>query len=390
MNSELPFAGLRVLDFGTVIAGPFAGALMADMGAEVIKIEPPNAPDALRKMGRMKEGVPLWFGVSARDKQCLSLNLKEDEAKDILRKMIAQSDVMIENYRPGVLERLGLGWEQLRQLNPNLIMLSISGFGQTGPDSIRPGFGKIGEGMAGIVNMTGPGDDRPLVVGFSLADTCAGLFGVFGVSVALYNRDVLKQGGTRIDVALYEPLLRMLEAQFIMHDRTGKPTQRRGSFDPYGWGQDPAARPQFHGLRGKSGDWFLLRADAATIGKILGTQPATRADAYKALAAWAVALDDDALRQGAMAAGADIVPVLDGMGVGTSAYFQARGDILRTTHPKAGTFSVPGPVYPRLAANDGREIFREREVGGDNEAVLTSLLGMSAADVASLKSRGVI
>lgn len=231
-----PLGHLKVLELGTVIAGPFAGSLLAEHGAEVIKIENPDNPDALRTMGAKVNGVPLWWGVGGRAKRMITLNLKSDDGRRRFEDLVCDADVLVENYRPGVLDRLGLGWDRLSQLNPRLIQLSITGFGQTGPYAPRPGFGKIAEGMCGMVPLTGAPDATPVHVGFSLADTAAGLFGFFGLAVALWMRETGDGRGTRVDAALFEPLVRMLDCQFALHEKLGGGPERQGSNDPYGWG----------------------------------------------------------------------------------------------------------------------------------------------------------
>ena len=255
-NNPLPLAGITVLELGMVLAGPFAGSLLADLGATVIKIEPPGTGDAARQMGPRKNGVALWWGVAARGKKCITLNLKDPTACALFERLVASADVVVENYRHGVLDRLGLGWSRLHAINPRLVMLSVTGFGQTGPGAERPGFGKIAEGMSGLVWLTGSPEQNPLFVGYSLADTTAGLFGVFAINLALYRRDVQGAGGAHIDLALYEPMLRMMEAQFAMHRATGRAPTRRGSNDPYGWGRAEARDPLFVFLQGSEGGWI--------------------------------------------------------------------------------------------------------------------------------------
>ena len=318
---------LRVLELGTVIAGPFAGSLLAELGCEVIKIEPPGQGDPLRAMGRIKDGVALWFGVSGRAKRCLALDLKDPQGKAHFTKLIESADVIVENYRPGVLDRLGFGWPQIHAINPRLVMLSISGFGQTGPQSARPGFGKIAEGMSGVVSLTGDPAAAPLFVGFSLADACTGLFGAFAVQVALHHRDHQPGGlGTRIDLALYEPLLRMLDRQLALHRRLGTPPLRKGSNDPLSFGQADPARPRFLSLQAGDGAWYFLAAPA------------------NADLAPLRALSGEALRAAARQAGIDLVPVFDGASIAADPYFRARGDVVEAGHPKLGRFWVPGPV----------------------------------------------
>jgi crotonobetainyl-CoA:carnitine CoA-transferase CaiB-like acyl-CoA transferase len=381
MSTELPLRGLRVLDLGTVIAGPFAASLLADLGAEVIKIEPPGVPDGLRRMGRIKNDVCLWWGVSARDKKSVSLDLKSEAGKAIFRDLVAASDVMIENFRPGVLTRLGFDWEELKRLNPRLILLSISGFGQTGPHSARPGFGKIAEGFSGILPLTGPKEHRPYFVGFSLADTSTGMFGAFGVAVALYHRDVLGKGGTRIDLALYEPLFRMLDAQFLSAEVNGKAASRRGSNDPYGWGLEITSRPRFLVLKSRDQKWLFIAIPAKGIDIADGSD--------LALTTFVSERDAAAAMQALRLAGALISPVLDGGTLATNSYINARGDVAPATDERLGKFMVPAHVHPPVP-NDPRHLFRTPQSGEDSEAVLRSVLGFDDRKIAELRQGGVI
>jgi len=382
---------LRVIELGTVIAGPFAGSLMADLGAEIIKIEPPGVGDSLRLMGRFKEGRALWFGTSARAKKFVSLNLKHPDGKRLFEQLIATADVLIENYRPGVLERLGLGWETLRQLNPGLVMLSISGFGQTGPQSARPGFGRIAEGLSGIATLTGAGDGAPLFVGFSLADTSTGLFGVQSVAAALYRRDVLGAGGARIDFALYEPMLRMLDCQLALHSSQDAPPRRRGSKDPYSFGVDAPGRPLFKSVRCSTGEWYFMAIPqpvttelAVRIAADLGC---AEVGALPKLTQWCAQFDATSLEGNLTALGIELAPIFDGLSIAASAYFQARGDVVPVDPPGLGPIFVPGAVE---GAADDRPLFRTPAVGEDNEAILTALPGIDAAAIARLRAGGAI
>jgi crotonobetainyl-CoA:carnitine CoA-transferase CaiB-like acyl-CoA transferase len=281
--------------------------------------------------------------------------------------------VLVENFRPGVLERLGLGWETLRVANPGLVMLSISGFGQTGPQSSRPGFGKIAEGLSGVVSLTGEAGKPPLYVGFSLADASAGLFGVHGVAVALYCRDVLGGSGARIDLALYEPLMRMLDCQLALHARDGVPPERGGTNDPYGFGRASESRPRFRSVESASGRWYLLAVAEA------------QAEAADLLIARASTLDDAALEDALFAAGIEFCPVFDGMTIASSPYFQARGDVISQNHPVVGPISAPGPLHGGAAP-----AFHPPALGEANAEIFGGLLGLTGPERARLKADGVI
>ena len=180
MSAQKPLDGVKVIELGTLIAGPFASRIMAEFGAEVIKVESPDGGDPLRKWRKLYEGTSLWWYVQSRNKQSLTLNLKSDEGKEILKRLIADADVVIENFRPGVLEKLGLGWEVLSDINPRLVMVRLSGFGQTGPYKDQPGFGAVGESMGGLRYITGFDDRPPVRTGISIGDSIAALWGVIG------------------------------------------------------------------------------------------------------------------------------------------------------------------------------------------------------------------
>ena len=372
---------LKVLELGAVIAGPFAGSLMAELGSDVVKVETPGAGDSLRGMGPTKDGWPLWFGASAREKSCVTLNLKHAEGKAMFLRLIAQADVLVENFRPGVLERLGLSWSDLQAVNPNLVMLSISGFGQTGPQKTRPGFGKIAEGLSGIVNLTGPGGRSPLFVGFSLADASAGLFGIFGVAAALYRRDVLGGAGGRIDLALYEPLMRMLDCQLALHAETGAAPARSGGNDPYSFGLTSSDRPSFCSVGSASGDWYLIAVPNAGAGHQLDALAGAGS-----LEDWGARLSNGQIEATLRGLGLDFTLVFDGLTIARSPYFQARGDVVETEHRGIGKITAAGRV-------DGLcpdPVYRPPALGEDNAAVFGGMLGLDETELKRLAEEGVI
>jgi crotonobetainyl-CoA:carnitine CoA-transferase CaiB-like acyl-CoA transferase len=361
---------LLVIELGAVIAGPFAGSLLADFGCRVIKVESPGEGDSLRKMGPVQAGVPLWFATSARDKECVSLNLKHPAGKAMFAALIAKADLLVENFRPGVLERLGLGWDDLTRINPRLVMVSISGFGQTGPQRARPGFGKIAEGLSGVVSLTGEAGQAPLFVGFSLADASAGLFGVFGASALLYARDVLGGAGGRVDLALYEPLLRMLDCQLALHAAHGVAPARSGGNDPASFGLQDADRPLFRCVESASRDWYLIAL------------PETAAlDGLDAMALAGAELEA-ALR----ARGLEFIPVFDGLSMAASPYFAARRDVVQADHPALGRIAAPG----RLGVTETDRLMRPPAVGEDNARVFAELLGLAPAELDRLAKEGVV
>lgn len=224
--------GLKVIEMGQLIAGPFAGKTLADFGADVIKIEPEGTGDPLRKWRMLRDGTSVWWEVQSRNKRSVCLNLRTPEGQDAVRALVMEADVLIENFRPGTLEGWGLGWEQLHRLNPKLIMLRISGYGQTGPYRDRPGFGVLGEAMGGLRHLTGEPGRVPVRVGVSLGDTLSALHGVIGVLTALHHRNMNGGEGQFIDVALYESVFNVMESLLPEYDAFGAVRERAGSALP--------------------------------------------------------------------------------------------------------------------------------------------------------------
>jgi crotonobetainyl-CoA:carnitine CoA-transferase CaiB-like acyl-CoA transferase len=359
--AKLPLAGLRVIEIGAVIAAPFCASVLADLGAEVIKVEPPRTGDPFRAMGPSVKNVPLWWGVASRNKRCVTMDLKSDVDKRRFEILAMSADVFIENNRPGALERLGFGYGRLSKLNPRLVMVSISGFGQKGPDALRPGFGKIAEAMSGQVAVTGRPDATPYHIGFSLADTSSGLAGVFAIALLLYLRDVAKrESGGYVDIALYEPLLRMQECQFALRERNGRPPKRQGSNDPYGWGL-----PSDHAIA------CHVCADGAWIAVM--TRP-TLPNAPADLSAFTNARSADAALKDLAALGVQAARVHDGLSLANGAYFRERGDVRQHRHPDLGEITVPG-IPPRLYGSEGRNMFRAPGVGEDNDWLAAATRG---------------
>jgi crotonobetainyl-CoA:carnitine CoA-transferase CaiB-like acyl-CoA transferase len=224
--------GLKVLELGQLIAGPFAGKTLAEFGADVIKVEPDGVGDPLRKWRLLRDGTSVWWEVQSRNKRSVCLDLRTPEGQEAVRALALEADVLIENFKPGTLEGWGLGWEQLHALNPGLIMLRISGYGQTGPYRDKPGFGVLGEAMGGLRHLTGEPGRVPVRVGVSIGDTLAALHGVIGVLTALHHRTAHGGEGQFIDVALYESVFNVMESLVPEHDAFGAVRERAGSALP--------------------------------------------------------------------------------------------------------------------------------------------------------------
>jgi formyl-CoA transferase len=225
-------ADLRVLELGTLLAGPFCGQLLGDMGAEVIKIEPPGQGDPMRAWGRQKQGDPsLWWPVIARNKKAITLDLRQTEGQGLLKRLVAKADFLIENFRPGTMEKWGLGYEDLRAVNPRLIMIRVSGYGQTGPYSHQAGFGAIGEAMGGLRYVVGDPSTPPSRVGISIGDSLAATFACLGALSALHYREKTGRGQV-VDSAIYEAVLNMMESLITEYDKTGFIRERTGAILP--------------------------------------------------------------------------------------------------------------------------------------------------------------
>ena len=351
-NARRPLEGVRVIEVGIALAGPFAGSLLAELGAHVIKIERPGGGDPMRLMGPSIDDVALWWGVAARAKKCIDLNLKNEDEREIFLSLVKNADALVENYRPGVLDRLGLGWSKLREVNPSLVMLSISGFGQTGPMSGRPGFGKIAEAMSGIVTLTGKPDDVPMHIGFSLADTSTGLMGVFGLALAMYQRDVAGQAGTRIDVALFEPLLRMAECQFALRTQFDRIPTREGTNDPYGWGMS-GNEGALQSIQCADAHWIMVPTQAAKEALIIAASMKVR-ETLLAL----------------KTQGIEAALVHDGWTIATDSYFKERKDVQELTDPQIGKITVVGEIA-KTYLEPKLPLFRATKPDADRASILS-------------------
>lgn len=228
-STSKPLTGVRVIDAGNMVAAPFASVLLADLGADVIKIEHPTHGDGQRKLEPIVDGIPLWWKSVGRNKRCITLDLSKPPGAEVFKDLVRNRDVVIENYRPGTLERWGIGYDVIRLIEPKAVLLRISGFGQTGPYKDRPGFGRVAEAMSGLTHLIGNPDGPPMSPGYPLGDLIAGLFGAYSVMVGLYKRDVLNGSGQFIDLALYEAIFRLMDFDAIQYHRTGVIHTRTGN-----------------------------------------------------------------------------------------------------------------------------------------------------------------
>src|SRR5262245_40690368 len=305
MTKRKPLEGLRVIELGQLIAGPFAGKFFAEFGAEVIKVEPPEGGDPLRQWRKLHQGTSLWWYVQNRAKKSVTANLREPEGQEIVRRLTRDADLLIENFRPGTLEKWGLGYEALATANPGLVMLRLSGFGQTGPMRGEAGFGAIGESMGGLRYVTGFPDRPPVRPNLSIGDAIASLHGVIGALMALHHRNVNGGRGQVIDVALYEAVFNMMEGTLPEYDMFGVVRERTGSNLT---GIVPSntylSRDQVHVVIGANGDSIFKRLMTLIGRDDLGTDPALTDNAGRAQRAddldrvigeWAATLEADEL-----------------------------------------------------------------------------------------------
>ena len=394
--NAMALEGLKVIEMGQLIAGPFASKLLGEFGADVIKIEPPGVGDPLRKWRKIKDGTSLWWHVQSRNKRSLTLDLKQAEAQNIVRKLVAEADVLVENFRPGTLESWGLGYDALKAINPRLIMLRISGYGQTGPYRDLPGFGVIGEAMGGLRHLSGYPGQAPVRVGISIGDSLSSLYGVIGVLLALQER--ARSGeGQEIDVALYESVFAMMESLIPEYDAFGYVREPAGSALP---GITPSnSYPCNDGsyvLIAGNGDSIYKRLMSLIGRDDLGNDPRLAQNDGRsqhaelidgAIAEWTAQRSRDevieALKGARVPAGypytaADIVQ---------DPHYLAR-QMIEQVHTSVGPLKVPG-VLPKLSRTPGRIGTGGPQLGEHNDDILAGL-GLSDEQVAGLRERGVI
>ena len=400
--------GLKVLELGQLIAGPFAAKTLADFGAEVIKVEPPAAGDPLRRWRLLKDGTSVWWQVQSRNKRSLALDLRQPEAQQIVRQLAGEADVLIENFRPGAMEAWGLGPEVLQADNPGLIMLRVSGYGQTGPYRDRPGFGVVAEAMGGLRHLTGEPARVPVRVGVSIGDTLAALHGVIGVLMALHHRQrsvstrYPKGRGQVIDVALYEAVFNCMESLLPEYSAFGAVRAPAGSALP-GIAPSNAYRcldgPQgpTYVLVAGNGDSIFRRLMQAIGRDDLAQDPELADNAGRvrrvteldaAIGQWAGSRSVDEVLQvldGAAVPAGKIYTVAD---IAADPHFAARDMLQHVTMADGSSLTVPGFV-PKLSLTPGRHRHNAPALGQDSDAVLREV-GLSAAQIDALRARGIV
>lgn len=393
-----PLAGVRVIEFGTLIAGPFCTRVLAEFGAEVIKIEAPGSGDPLRKWRKLQGDTSLWWYVQARNKQSVTLNLKSPEGVDIAQRLIAGADIVVENFRPGVMEKLGLGWNVLSADNPGLVMVRLSGFGQTGPYRERPGFGAVAESMGGLRYITGYPDRPPVKTGISIGDSIAALWAALGALMALRHREVNGGAGQVVDVALYEAVFAMMESLVPEFDAFGFVRERTGNVMP---GITPSnthtSRDGKHIVIGGNGDAIFKRlmqligradlADDPALADNAG-RDARASEIYAAIDAWVAHHDAHTVLARLEAAQVPASPVYSAADMFSDPQYLARQMIETLTLPGGGSIKAPA-VVPRLSATPGGTDWPGPALGEHTDRVLDAL-GFDAARIAQLREDGVI
>ncbi|MEV4998445.1 CoA transferase [Streptomyces niveus] len=393
-----PLHGLRVLDLATLFAGPLAATMLGDFGAEVIKVEHPTRPDPSRGHGPAKDGVGLWWKILGRNKRTITLDLATPPGRDLLLRLAADADVVVENFRPGTLEKWGLGWAELSAVNPRLVLARVTGFGQFGPYSHRPGFGTLAEAMSGFAAMTGEPEGPPTLPPFGLADSIAALATAYAVMTALNGRAATGRGQV-VDLAIIEPILTVLGPQPLWYDQLGYVQPRTGNRS-----RNNAPRNTY---RTACGSWLAVSTSAQSIAervmRLVGRQElvdepwfatgsgrAEHADVLdEAVGAWIARHS----REDAMAAfekaEAAIAPVYDISDVMDDPQYRALDSVVEVPDPELGPIRMQNVLF-RLSETPGAIRWAGRPHGADTDAVLTEMLGLSAPEIAALRTEGAL
>ena len=399
-NGTRPLEGVRVVEMGSLLAGPFCGQLLADFGAEVIKLEPPGKGDPMRVWGRhRKEGRTLWWPIIARNKKSVTINLREREGQDLARRLISGGDVVVENFRPGTLEKWGLGYEDLSRINPGLVMVRVSGYGQTGPYKDQAGFGSIGEAMGGIRHVTGYPDRPPPRVGISLGDSLAATFGALGAVTALYNRETRGGKGQVVDVGIYEAVLALMESTIPEYALAGHIRGRTGAILPF-------VAPSNTYPTG-DGDYVVIGANADTVfgrfAKALGHPEWAEGEKYAThhargenqeeldalISDWTSQRNAEEVLEIMKEAGVPAGKLFTAEDMLSDEQYAARQNIVTVDDPEIGPFPMQN-VVPRLSETPGEVRWTGPKLGQHNDEVFKEVLGMSEEDLDGLRERGIV
>ncbi|HBP28513.1 MAG: CaiB/BaiF CoA transferase family protein [Advenella sp.] len=393
-----PLDGIRVLELGQLIAGPFATKMLAEFGAEVIKIEPPGNGDPLRKWRLLHEGTSVWWASQSRNKKSVTLNLHEPEGQDVIRRLVADVDVIVENFRPGTLEKWNLGFEALKQINPRLIMLRVSGYGQTGPYKDLPGFGVVGEAMGGLRHLSGEPDRPPVRVGISIGDSLSALHGVIGVLLALRHRDQFNGAGQMVDVALYESVFNMMESTIAEYSVFGQVRQPAGSSLP---GITPSnayrCADDKYALIAGNGDSIFKRLMSLIGRDDIGEDPAFQYNDGRSKQAdyidgvigqWTAQHTLDQVLEKLHAHRIPGGRIYDAADIAKDPHYHARQMLIEGELEDGTPVTLPG-ILPKLSETPGDVRRRAPVLGQDTEQILDQL-GIDGATRDDWKARGII
>ncbi|GAA1151527.1 CaiB/BaiF CoA transferase family protein [Ornithinicoccus hortensis] len=393
-----PLSDLKVLDIATVFAGPFAAALLGDMGADVIKVEMPGVGDPLRALGPFKGDTSLTWAASARNKRSITLDLRSEAGQEVLLKLVADRDVLIENFRPGTLERWGLSLERLRSANPDLIVVHVSGYGQTGPNAGKAGFGTPATAYSGYAHINGYPDRPPVLPSVSLVDYLTGMYAAMGALAAVYQLKVSGGPAEEVDVALYESIFRMLEVVVAEYDVLGTVRERTGN--------ELAASSPAGIYQSRDGHWIVIvtstertfaRLAAAMDREDMLSDPrystnrerlARRTEMNQILTDWVGALTREELHERLDEFSVPHSPVYSAADIFADEHYRARDMLVEVSHPSLGSITLPG-VVPKFSVNPGSIRNAGPEMGEHTSSVLTEL-GYTPDQITDLQDKGVI
>ena len=393
-----PLTGLRVIELGTLLAGPFCGQLLGDFGAEVIKVEPPGQGDPMRVWGREKaHGKSLWWPVVARNKKAITLDLRQADGQALLKDLVRQSDFLLENFRPGTMEKWGLGWSELSAINPRLVMIRVSGFGQTGPYSRQAGFGAIGEAMGGLRYVVGDPSTPPSRMGISIGDSLAATFACIGALAALHHRDKTGRGQV-VDSAIYEAVLNMMESLVTEYDKAGHVRERTGAILPNVAPSNVYRTSDGMVLIAANQDTVFSRLAEAMGQPGLATNP--KYSSHGARGAHQVELDALVERWTSTLTTRQVLDSMDQFGVPAGLiyrapdmledpHFKARDAIVSVPHPDFGELRMQN-VAPRLSETPGAVRSPSPALGQHNDEIYLRVLGLSPERYAELKATKVV
>ena len=394
-----PLDGVKVLELGQAIAGPFASSFLAWFGAEVIKVEPPRTGDPLRNWRVVRDGTSLWWYAMARNKKCITLNLRAPEGQRLARELAKRVDVVVENFRPGTLEKWGLGYDELKKINPGVILARISGYGQTGPNANKPGFAAVAEAFGGLRYVTGEPDRAPVRPNLSVGDSVAGLHAALGILLALYYRDARAGRGQEIDVALYESVLNLMESTISEYDGAGVVRQREGmrltGIVPSG--TYPCADGSCIVI-GANADSIFKRLMAAMGREEVGNDPRFAQNEGRsrhaheideAISHWTRQRTAAEAIQALAAADVPSGPIYSAAEMLTDAQYRARGVYEEVQLPSGARLKIP-TMAPRLSETAGETRWIGPQLGAHNSEVYRDWLGLSAAELERLANEGVI